>query len=237
MNAITKFAAVATLALSVTAVAAPSQAGMVTIQSSYNGGALATLPDSVLDPNVAVFAGAIGDFNLNITSGFTGTTPLLNTSSSTQRFVGSGVRTLDVYVTGQGYIDPLSDPTKFFSGFATTGLTPGWTLTESTYISALNLLPGSVGYDGVLLSTKGFIGSAPFVSSSQDLTAFANTGAGPYALTTKYSLSAAGLGNSSSTIAISAAIPEPGTWGLMIVGFGGMGAALRNARRRQAAFA
>jgi len=31
-------------------------------------------------------------------------------------------------------------------------------------------------------------------------------------------------------------VPEPATWGLMIMGFGGVGALLRN-RRRQAAFA
>ena len=34
-----------------------------------------------------------------------------------------------------------------------------------------------------------------------------------------------------------AAVPEPSTWGLMILGFGGLGGVLRNNRRRQAALA
>jgi hypothetical protein len=48
-----------------------------------------------------------------------------------------------------------------------------------------------------------------------------------------------GLNNFSAaaTGTFSAAIPEPATWGLMIMGFGGMGAVLRNRRRQGLAFA
>jgi hypothetical protein len=34
---------------------------------------------------------------------------------------------------------------------------------------------------------------------------------------------------------VTAGVPEPATWAMMLIGFGGLGASLRNARRRQAA--
>ena len=40
-----------------------------------------------------------------------------------------------------------------------------------------------------------------------------------------------------AAVQLQAGVPEPATWGLMLIGFGGLGAALRNSRRRQAAIA
>lgn len=52
------------------------------------------------------------------------------------------------------------------------------------------------------------------------------------------SLTGAGQVNSAVGIPIEGgAVPEPATWGLMILGFGGAGAALRSKRRKAAAFA
>ena len=56
-----------------------------------------------------------------------------------------------------------------------------------------------------------------------------------FALTEQYHIVATGSGVANSTIDIDS-VPEPATWGLMILGFGGVGAMTRN-RRRQAAFA
>lgn len=39
-------------------------------------------------------------------------------------------------------------------------------------------------------------------------------------------------GNDSTGLSLTAAVPEPATWGLMIMGFGGIGAMLRSNRRR-----
>lgn len=41
----------------------------------------------------------------------------------------------------------------------------------------------------------------------------------------------------SSRLAAAAAVPEPGTWAMMLIGFGGIGATMRRRRRRQVAFA
>jgi hypothetical protein len=98
-------------------------------------------------------------------------------------------------------------------------------VTQSTYVNAANGL-----YTGTLLSTHTFNHSATF----EETKAFAGGGAGPYSVTTRYTLNAPTRGNSLNTIAM-AAVPEPATWGLMIAGFGGAGAMLR--RRRQVATA
>ena len=42
----------------------------------------------------------------------------------------------------------------------------------------------------------------------------------------------ASYGNDSTGLALSVSVPEPATWGLMIMGFGGIGAMLRSNRRR-----
>ena len=46
-------------------------------------------------------------------------------------------------------------------------------------------------------------------------------------------LSIAGAGNVTSATGITTAVPEPGTWALMLIGFGAMGVSLRRSRRKQ----
>ncbi|THD53370.1 MAG: PEP-CTERM sorting domain-containing protein [Phenylobacterium sp.] len=46
-----------------------------------------------------------------------------------------------------------------------------------------------------------------------------------------------GNGRLDLTISNGGAVPEPASWALMLVGFGGLGAALRGSRRRAAAAA
>jgi uncharacterized protein (TIGR03118 family) len=50
---------------------------------------------------------------------------------------------------------------------------------------------------------------------------------------------AAGIGDEQHGLFgyLSSGVPEPATWGMMLLGFGGMGAAMRSARRKQAAHA
>ena len=52
--------------------------------------------------------------------------------------------------------------------------------------------------------------------------ASADAGAGPYSLTEVYTVTTNGAGSASSTINI-AAVPEPSTWAMMILGFIGVG--------------
>jgi hypothetical protein len=44
-------------------------------------------------------------------------------------------------------------------------------------------------------------------------------------------------GNSFEFDNIAASVPEPSTWAMMLVGFGGLGAAMRSSRRKQVATA
>ncbi len=87
-------------------------------------------------------------------------------------------------------------------------------------------------YVGDLLSFYGNTGDGAYAS-----TQFASGAglSGTYSITHKYVISTSGGQSSSSPTIATGAIPEPGTWGLMIMGFGGAGALLR--RRRSAALA
>ncbi|MBN8807380.1 MAG: PEP-CTERM sorting domain-containing protein [Sphingomonas sp.] len=99
-------------------------------------------------------------------------------------------------------------------------------VTISSYYSASNAL-----YGGTLLQSKNFTtGPSTFVGTN----ALALTG--PFSETTLYTLNfGAGNGTFNSTAQLTA-VPEPATWGMMIMGFGLMGAALRS-RKTKVAFA
>jgi len=222
MRAIKKFAVAAAALVSATTIAGASQA-TIYIGLSSNGGAITEVADSGVN-NFAAFAGGFGDFELTFTSAAVGLDPvLLGSTSHVQNSVGSG-GTLDVYVTRTGI--STSFPPTFFSSFTSNVLTTGWTLTEQSFLGTANQKFG-----GTLLSSYTFVppGLGTF-SHFQPATPDAT-----YSITQRYTVTAVGLGESLATISV-AAIPEPGTWALMIMGFGGAGTLLR-ARRRQAATA
>jgi hypothetical protein len=104
-------------------------------------------------------------------------------------------------------------------------LTPGWTLTSRTYYNSNNSIFGTSN----LISTLNGVPGAGF-SESQYTPALV---AGPYSVTERYTIVASSAGQSNSGISI-AVVPEPGTWALMIMGFGGAGAMLRSRRRSNA---
>jgi len=220
MRAITKFAVAAAAVVSAAAIAGASQATIYIGLSSDGGATITEVADSGF-ASFASFAGGFGDFELTFTSGANGLDPvLLGSTSHVQNSTGSG-GTLDVYVTRTGI--SASFPPTFLSSFTSNTLTSTWTLTERTYLGAANQKFG-----GTLLSSYTFVppGLGTF-SHLQPATPDA-----VYSVTERYSVTAVGVGESLATISI-AAIPEPGTWALMIMGFGGAGAMLR-ARRRSA---
>jgi hypothetical protein len=228
MRAITKFAAAAA-ALSLTAFAGAANATIfIGLQQSGvdgDGAGAACVSGGICTKasgaSAAVFVGAYGSFEMELLTGTQGVDPaLLGSTTSDTNNLGAG-GTLDVYVTRTDIDGPI--PLSFFSSFTSNALPAGWTVTQSTFVSTANAL-----YTGALLSSHLFTHTDTF----EETKAFAGGGAGPYSVTTRYTLTAPTRGNALSTVAI-AGVPEPGTWALMITGFGGAGAMLR--RRRQAA--
>lgn len=179
-----------------------------------------------------------GGFGTVSVGGSTDSLPALLHSDVVDATTDAGVEgDLTIYVTRTGISSP--DYTKFKSAFTdlNTGndddVTP-FTVTETTYYSTSNALYGGTQLGQYINSSIG--ASADNQTDPDHLTG------GAYSVTEVYHIQAAAFGQSESaspTIAISGrniAVPEPATWGLMLVGFGGMGALLRN-RRRTAAVA
>jgi hypothetical protein len=150
---------------------------------------------------------------------------LLHTDNVSVNAPASGEASLTIWVTRTDLSAPLAS--NFFSSFTSNNQGGPINVHLETLISTSNALFG-----GVLLSS--FDHNAVGSGSANDFTAF-SPGAGSFSVTEKYVLTAAASGaerSASPTITLAtAAIPEPTTWALMILGFGGAGAVLR--RRRQ----
>jgi len=226
MKAFTKIISAAVAAASIAAFAVPANATIsIGLQEAgVNGGAITTVATGA---TFASFADSYGTFELTFTSGAQGLTPILLGSTSHVQNTTSTGGTLDVYVTRTNISGPV--PLGFFSSFTSNTLPTGWTLTESTWVDLAN---GT--YTGTEVSNHVFNG--PIINDTFEHTGTAGAGAGQYSLTQRYTITATGVGESLATIS-TAAIPEPATWGLMIMGFGGIGALVRNRRRQTAAFA
>jgi hypothetical protein len=207
------------------AVAASANA-TIFIGYSTDGGAHITTFATNDPANSNLVAGGIsaGVFTINnITA--TGDVVLPNLlSSNSLNTATTGAGTLDVYVLETG-LAASTDHGGFISSLTSNTLPTGWSVTESTFFSAAN---SSTFGAGTLLASNVFnaIGTSVIGSVANPV--------GPYALTEQYHIVASGTGTANSTINI-ASVPEPATWGLMLVGFGGLGAMLRNNRRRNVA--
>jgi hypothetical protein len=199
-------------------VATAADAATITIglqQAGFNGGA-------ITNEGSGPISLSYGTFNLNNVSGVTNPSILLpqilNSNAIDANTSGSG--TLNVFVTASGLTAPLGS-IPFQSAFTVNTLTAGWTVLEQTFISTSNTL-----FTGSLLDATSFGAIGTNV-----LTALGATGAGPYSITAEYTITAAGAGSSNATINVSA-VPEPATWGMMLLGFAGLAFAFRQSRRK-----
>lgn len=225
MKPITKFFAVAAAAVSIASFASTASAAvLITIGLSQDGGAITSVASA--NDNVGVVGLTFGDFNINNISASVGVLPdLLNSNSLNTRSTGTAFHSLKVYITGQNYT--FVNNSGWISALTSNALTAGFSVQEQTFYNANNALFG-VGGTQLANFTFNAIGA-------QSIGALGTAGPAPYSLTHVYTINAPGAGSANSTIDIFA-IPEPTTWALMIMGFGGVGAMVRS-RRRQAAFA
>jgi hypothetical protein len=219
--------AFATALATTLAVGTAASAATIIISDSYDGGALTVRG---VGTNAGVASFSEGVFQVNLETGISGVSPLLNTTSNNQISAADTTlsHTLDIFITAEGLTSPLG-LAGFVSTFQTNFLPAGWTLVERTLLDPTNHAPGDGAFAGTPLSSASWSGG-PLVQQATGQQA-GNTGAGPYSLTAEYFYTAGPnvTGTASSTIAI-AAVPEPGVWALMIFGFGGAGAMLRKRR-------
>lgn len=180
-------------------------------ESGTNGGAITTEGSG---SGNAAFSGSYGSFNINNVSG-TGAPALaqgvFNTNSLNASTGAAG--TLTVYVTDQGVtLAGLPGTVGFLSSLTENTLTPGWSVTESTYVDQGN---GQYALTTPLSTATFTTGPLTDVLSA---TASLNS---PFSITAVYTIVANGAGSDNSTINVTAA--EPGSIALLgLVLLGGL---------------
>lgn len=222
-----KFALAATAAVA-TLIAASAQAAIFV---SFDGSttAFSQAADDVFEftADCGVDGSACGGFE---TITVEGNAPmmrpgLLHSDNVNVNAAGSGAAAITIWVTRTG-LTSLGD--NFFSSFTSNNLGGGLSVDLETLISSSNELFG-----GDSLASFSHSGNG---SGSLDVLSAYDTGAGTYSVTQRYTITAAaaaGDRSASPTITLAtAAVPEPATWALMIMGFGGAGAMLRQRRTR-----
>ena len=205
------------------AAASPANAA-ITLAYSINGGATTVLATDAGTPGSVGFVGSVSGFSFNtgafgfpVTNQFDLLTQSINVASSRV-----GAVTLNIFLTETDL--PTLNGGALMSSFTSNTLTNA-TATISSYYSTTNAL-----YGGTLLKTTNF--PTPGTSSSVNVV----SATGPFSLTTRYDIAfGGGSGNFNGTANITA-VPEPATWGMMIMGFGLMGGVLRR-RSTKVAFA
>jgi hypothetical protein len=225
MRTLNKFLLASAMALGAATLGASAHAATVTIWADDGDGT--GLHQIATGTNFATFSGAIGGFDINGISGTHGSSPISGTDALDAISDGTGTGFLDVFVSVSGLTAPIGN-FNWESSFQTEPLSVGWTLTENTWLSTANQ-PQS----GHQIGTATMVGVGPAVNFSNFSFTDLPTGSGPYSVNTEYVLHAAGAGTANSTIDVfdHGAAPEPAAWALMLVGFGGAGALLRQRRR------
>jgi hypothetical protein len=169
------------------------------------------------------FTGPVGAYNADTVGGIDISAASLDSHSINATTLGT-LDALDIYVSASD-ITALSGVLHFLSGFTVNLLSPGWTVTESTYLNNSNAVFGTSD----LLATNVF--TAIGADQSLDTRAVAT----PFSVTELFVVRSNGFpGSANNTIDLSGAVvPESSTWALMALGFAGLGF-VRFRQKRQA---
>jgi hypothetical protein len=195
--AVKKAFAVALVVLATAMNVSPSSANVVSITLSQTGFS----DQTVTGTDAALFTGAYGTFNLSFaTATSTNATPPTLLS---QILNLSGIGTLTIDVTSSGYTAPIGDQ-LFLTAF--TQLPTDMTVTLASFVNS----------NPLATDTFSALGSSSFVNTA--------TVGNPFSITERFILTAATtVTNQGSQISVTAGVPEPSTWAMMVLGFLGVG--------------
>ena len=200
-------------------VATPANAA-ICIGVGVNGAApVSRACDTPADPGFVNYVATTGGYFFNVSG--TGSPivdmPELLTQSINIEQRGGVPSVIDVYIT---QTDLTSLNSTLLSSF-TSNTVFGLTAQITTYYDVLNRL-----FTGTQLQSKNFSGSGAFEGGN-----YVNV-SGPWSETVRYTLNfTGGAGSNFNGTVNIGAVPEPGTWGLMLLGFGGIGMAMRRRQR------
>jgi len=125
--------------------------------------------------------------------------------------------TISIYITETD----LASFNALLTSVFTSNTLSGATATISSYVSNANAL-----WTGALLQNADFAGPGTFAQANLV------NGTGPFSATVRYDITFDGpAGSNFNGTANLSAVPEPATWGMMLLGFGAMGGLLRTRRR------
>jgi hypothetical protein len=195
----------------------PALADAINLTATVDG--LAAGSASSPDGSLTITNQAFGVFNLNSLSinseTFLAPPGVLssNTLDVDQSTTGSHTLVLDITATGLAGPNALEN---FLSSFSVSGQTAGWSVVERTTINGTTLAttPLFTGVSDSAFSTNPAFAGATFSADEH------------------YTISSVGAGSFNGGIDIAvAAVPEPATWGMMLLGFVGLAFAFRRRQR------
>jgi hypothetical protein len=211
-------------AVAAAALAGTAHSATISIGTSINGGAIKT-QSSGAAPGPVTFSGAVGSYDLDTVSAVDLTAASLDSNSINATTLGTK-DTLNVFVSVSD-ITTVSGLVQALSGLTVNFLTPGWTVTESTFEDSSNTVFGT----GTPLATNTFTSGPDTFTLLTPVSVTA-----PFSVTEEFVINSNGIsGAGNNTIDLSGAVPEPSTWVMMALGFVALGyAAIRRGKGERA---